>query len=57
MAGVNYNTDTTISDEQINESPVEVRLSATVEIDTNGQLTIRSLTVATTASEVEIYSP
>jgi hypothetical protein len=57
MAGVNYNTDTTISDEQINESPVEVRLSVTVEIDTNGQLTIRSLTVATTASEVEIYSP
>jgi hypothetical protein len=57
MAGVNYNTDTTISDEQINESPVEVRLSVTVEIDTNGQLTVRSLTVATTASEVEIYSP
>ena len=57
MAGVNYNTDTTISDEQVNDSPVEVRLSVTVEIDTNGQLTIRSLTVATTASEVEIYSP
>ena len=57
MAGVNYNTDTTISNEQINESPVEVRLSVTVEIDTNGQLTVRSLTVATTASEVEIYSP
>ncbi len=57
MAGVNYNTDTTISDEQINESPVEVRLSVTVEIDTNGQLTVRSLTVATTVSEVEIYSP
>jgi hypothetical protein len=57
MAGVNYNTDTTISDEQINESPVEVRLSVTVEIDTNGTLTVRSLTVATTASEVEIYSP
>ena len=57
MAGVNYNTDTTISDEQINESPVEVRLSITVEIDTNGTLTVRSLTVATTASEVEIYSP
>ena len=57
MAGVNYNTDTTISDEQLNDSPVEVRLSVTVEIDTNGQLTIRSLTVATTASEVEIYSP
>ena len=57
MAGVNYNTDTTISDEQINDSPVEVRLSVTVEIDTNGQLTVRSLTVATTASEVEIYSP
>jgi len=57
MAGVNYNTDTTISDEQVNESPVEVRLSVTVEIDTNGTLTVRSLTVATTASEVEIYSP
>ena len=57
MAGVNYNTDTTISDEQINESPVEVRLSVTVEIDTHGTLTVRSLTVATTASEVEIYSP
>jgi hypothetical protein len=57
MAGVNYNTDTTISDEQVNDSPVEVRLSVTVEIDTNGQLTVRSLTVATTASEVEIYSP
>jgi len=57
MAGKNYNTDTTISDEQINESPVEVRLSVTVEIDTNGTLTIRSLTVATIASEVEIYSP
>jgi len=57
MAGVNYNTDTTISDEQINESPVEVRLSVTVEIDLNGTLTVRSLTVATTASEVEIYSP
>jgi len=57
MAGVNYNTDTTISDEQVNDSPVEVRLSVTVEIDTNGQLTARSLTVATTASEVEIYSP
>ena len=57
MAGVNYNTDTTIGDEQVNDSPVEVRLSVTVEIDTNGQLTVRSLTVATTASEVEIYSP
>ena len=57
MAGVNYNTDTTISNEQVNDSPVEVRLSVTVEIDTNGTLTVRSLTVATTASEVEIYSP
>ena len=57
MAGTNYNADTTISDEQINESPVEIRLSVTVEIDTNGTLTIRSLTVATIASEVEIYSP
>jgi hypothetical protein len=57
MAGTNYNADTTISDEQINESPVEIRLSVTVEIDTNGELTIRSLTVATIASEVEIYSP
>jgi len=57
MAGVNYNTDTTISDEQVNDSPVEVRLSVTVEIDTNGTLTVRSLTVATTASEIEIYSP
>lgn len=57
MAGTNYNADTTISDAQINESPVEVRLSVTVEIDTNGELTIRSLTVATIASEVEIYSP
>ena len=57
MAGVNYNTDTAISDEQVNDSPVEVRLSVTVEIDTNGTLTVRSLTVATTASEVEIYSP
>jgi hypothetical protein len=57
MAGVNYNSDTTISDEQVNDSPVEVRLSVTVEIDTNGTLTVRSLTVATTASEVEIYSP
>jgi len=57
MAGVNYNTDTTISTETVNESPVEVRLSVTVEIDTNGTLTVRSLTVATTASEVEIYSP
>lgn len=57
MAGTNYNNDTTISDEQINESPVEVRLSVTLEIDTNGELTIRSLTVATIASEVEIYSP
>jgi hypothetical protein len=57
MAGVNYNTDTTISTETVNDSPVEVRLSVTVEIDTNGTLTVRSLTVATTASEVEIYSP
>jgi len=57
MAGVNYNSDTTISDEQVNDSPVEVRLSVTVEIDTNRTLTVRSLTVATTASEVEIYSP
>ena len=57
MGGTNYNVDTTISDEQINESPVEIRLSVTVEIDTNGELTIRSLTVATIASEVEIYSP
>ena len=57
MAGVNYNTDTTISDEQVNDSPVEVRLSVTVEIDITGTLTVRSLTVATTASEVEIYSP
>ena len=57
MAGVNYNTDTTISPETANDSPVEVRISVTVEIDTNGTLTVRSLTVATTASEVEIYSP
>lgn len=57
MAGTNYNANTTISDELINESPVEIRLSVTVEIDTNGELIIRSLTVATIASEVEIYSP
>jgi len=57
MAGVNYNTDTTISTETVNDSPVEVRLSVTVEIDITGTLTVRSLTVATTASEVEIYSP
>ena len=57
MAGVVYKSDKTISTELVNESPVEVQLTITVEIDTNGQLTIRNLTLATIASEVEIYSP
>ena len=57
MAGTNYNADTTISEPIVAESPTEVRLSVTVEIDTNGTLTVRSLTLATLASEVEIFSP
>jgi len=57
MAGTNYNTDTTISEAIVAESPTEVRLGVTVEVDTNGTLTVRSLTLATLASEVEIFSP
>jgi len=57
MAGTNYNADTTISEAIVAESPTEVRLSVTVEVDTNGTLTVRSLTLATLASEVEIFSP
>ena len=57
MAGTNYNADTTISEAIVAESPTEVRLNVTVEVDTNGTLTVRSLTLATLASEVEIFSP
>ena len=57
MAGTNYNVDTTINEAIVAESPTEVRLNVTVEIDTSGTLTVRSLTLATLASEVEIYSP
>ena len=57
MAGSNYNVDTTINESIVAESPTEVRLNVTVEIDTSGTLTVRSLTLATLASEVEIYSP
>jgi|DEB0MinimDraft_4_1074332.scaffolds.fasta_scaffold185405_2 hypothetical protein len=57
MAGTNYNVDTTINESIVAESPTEVRLNVTVEIDTSGTLTVRSLTLATLASEVEIYSP
>ena len=57
MAGTNYNVDTTINESIVAESPTEVRLNVTVEIDTSGTLTVRSLTLATLASEVRIYSP
>lgn len=56
-SGTFYNTDTTISARQIVESPVEVRDNVTLEVSTSGELIVRSVTVATVNSDIEIYSP
>lgn len=57
MSGTNYSVDTTISTEIVTESPAEVRLSVTLTIDSTGTLTVRSLVVADTTSEIELYKP
>jgi len=57
MSGTNYNADTTISTDTIVESPAEIRLAVTLTIDETGTLTVRSLIVANTTSEIELYKP
>jgi hypothetical protein len=57
MSGTNYNADTTISTDTIVESPAEIRLAVTLTIDETGTLTVRSLIVADTTSEIELYKP
>jgi len=57
MSGTNYNADTTISTDTIVESPTEIRLAVTLTIDATGTLTVRSLVVADTTSEIELYKP
>ena len=57
MSGTNYNADTTISTDTIVESPAEIRLAVTLIIDATGTLTVRSLIVADTTSEIELYKP
>jgi len=57
MSGTNYNADTTISTDTIVESPTEIRLAVTLTIDATGTLTVRSLIVADTTSEIELYKP
>lgn len=56
-SGIFFTTDTTIAARTIVESPVEVRNNITVEITGSGELIIRSVTVATVNSDIEIYSP
>ena len=56
-SGTFFTTDTTISARTIVESPVEIRNNITVEITGSGELIIRSVTVATVNSDIEIYSP
>ena len=56
-SGTFYTTDTTVSARTIVESPAEIRENITVEITTSGELIIRSVTVATVNSDIEIYSP
>jgi len=57
MSGTNYNADTTISTDTIVESPAEIRSAVTLTIDATGTLTVRSLVVADTTSEIELYKP
>jgi len=57
MSGTNYNADTTISTDTIVESPAEIRFAVTLTIDATGTLTVRSLVVADTTSEIELYKP
>lgn len=57
MSGTNYNADTTISTDTIVESPAEIRSAVTLTIDATGTLTVRSLIVADTTSEIELYKP
>jgi len=56
-SGTFYTTDTTVAARTIVESPAEIREGVTVEITTFGELIIRSVTVATVNSDIEIYSP
>ena len=56
-SGTFYTTDTTVANRTIVESPAEIREGVTVEITTSGELIIRSVTVATVNSDIEIYSP
>ena len=56
-SGTFYTTDTTVAARTIVESPGEIREGVTVEITTSGELIIRSVTVATVNSDIEIYSP
>jgi len=56
-SGAFYTTDTTVAARTIVESPAEIREGVTVEITTSGELIVRSVTVATVNSDIEIYSP
>lgn len=56
-SGTFFTTNTTVATKTIVESPVEIRENITVEITTSGELIIRSVTVATVNSDIEIYSP
>ena len=56
-SGTFYTSDTTVTTRTIVESPAEIREGVTVEITTSGELIIRSVSVATVNSDIEIYSP
>jgi len=56
-SGTFYTTDNTVAARTIVESPAEIRENITVEITAAGELIIRSVTVATVNSDIEIYSP
>ena len=57
ISGKAFLVDETISDTRVEDSPVEIRSSVTITVNGTGTLIVRSLDVATTASDIEIYSP
>lgn len=57
ISGKAFLVDETISDTRVEDSPVEIRNSVTIIVNGTGTLIVRLLDVATTASDIEIYSP
>lgn len=57
ISGKAFLVDETISDSRVEDSPVEIRNSVTITVNGTGTLIVRLLDVATTASDIEIYSP